>query len=250
MLPELITSSYGKKYRDEIAVISLTSWKARINTVSKTIYNLFTVCPGFHICLVLSEDEFPQKEAELPKHLIMMANANMFEILWVKRNWKSFKKILFTMEKYRTLPIISADDDCIYKYNYAAELLYHLTPNTKTCVTYWCNKYKRNNIYNTSGYATAFSPDYFNRGVYLLNEEILQFHEDDMLYVALRYVFNIRGCVCLNRPMEDVASTHSEIQPLHDLYKNRSREERDETITQMIGIVSKSLQQFVSTTTL
>lgn len=203
------------------------------------------MCLGFHICLVLAEDEFPRKEAELPKHLVMMANANMFEILWVKRNWKSFKKILFTMEKYRTLPIISADDDCIYKYNYAAELLSHLTPNTKSCVTYWCNKYKQDNIYNTSGYATAYSPDYFNRAVYLLNDEILQFYEDDMLYVALRYVFNIKGCVCLDRPMEDVALTHSEIHPLHDLYKNRSKEERDEIITQMIGVVSKSLQHFV-----
>ena len=54
--------SSGKKYNGEKAIISLTSWKARIGTVAKTIFSLVKQCPGFHIVLVLSEEEFPQKE--------------------------------------------------------------------------------------------------------------------------------------------------------------------------------------------
>jgi hypothetical protein len=48
--------SFGKKYNGEKAIISLTSWRARINTVAKTIYSLIKQCPGFHIVLVLSEE--------------------------------------------------------------------------------------------------------------------------------------------------------------------------------------------------
>lgn len=120
-----------KEYQGEKAIISLTSWKARINTVGKTIYSLIKNCPGFHIVLVLSEEEFPQKEKELPEDLMLFVNNNLIEILWVYKNYKSFKKVLFTMDKYSDVPVISADDDCIYTCNYAQEL-YDKWKETKT----------------------------------------------------------------------------------------------------------------------
>ena len=76
-----------------------------------------------HIVLVLSEEEFPKKEKELPENLTLFIENELIEILWIYKNYKSIKKILFTMNKYRNVPIISADDDCIYKCNYA-EILY------------------------------------------------------------------------------------------------------------------------------
>ena len=112
----------GKIYNSEPAIISLTSWKARINTVSKTLFSLIKQCPGFHIVLVLSEEEFPQKEKELPENLMVFVENELIELLWVYKNYKSFKKVLFTMDKYRTVPVISADDGCIYIRNYAEEL--------------------------------------------------------------------------------------------------------------------------------
>ena len=110
---------FGKEYAGEKAIISLTSWKARINTVGLTIFNLLKTCPGFHIVLVLAEEEFPSKEAELPKQLAAMANAGLFEILWIQKNVKSFKKWIFTAQRFSNIPIISADDDCLYNRNYA-----------------------------------------------------------------------------------------------------------------------------------
>ena len=112
----------GKKYNGEKAIISLTSWRARINTVDKTIYSLIKQCPGFHIVLVLSEEEFPKREEELPERLMLFVENELIELLWVYKNYKSFKKVLFTMDKYRDVPVISADDDCIYTCNYAQEL--------------------------------------------------------------------------------------------------------------------------------
>lgn len=215
MLPELITSCYGKKYRDERAVISLTSWKARINTVAKTIYNLFTVCPGFHICLVLAEDEFPRKEAELPKHLIMMANANMFEILWVKQNWKSFKKWLFTAQKYQDMPIISADDDCIYHCNYAS-LLYEQLSSTDPIIVTNRGNYSTP-IKITRGPDTLFYkfPVEYALSKLISFKEPINNYNDDAYYATIINLLNLK-VVDLNLPpfyhCHDAAKALSESQ--------------------------------------
>lgn len=115
----------GKKYDNEPAIISLTSWRGRIETCSKTIFSLLKTCPGFHIVLVLSEEEFPLKENELPDDLTMLVDNEIIELLWVYKNYRSYKKVLFTMDKYRNVPVISADDGCIYTMNYA-KILYDL----------------------------------------------------------------------------------------------------------------------------
>ena len=62
-------------------IISLTSWSARINTVSKTLYSLLTQCHGFHIVLVLSEEEFPKMMDELPENLKLFVDNELIEVL-------------------------------------------------------------------------------------------------------------------------------------------------------------------------
>jgi len=151
----------GKKYNGERAVISLTSWKARINTVSKTLYSLIKQCPGFHIVLVLSEEEFPQKEKELPENLMVFVENELIELLWVYKNYKSFKKVLFTMDKYRDVPVISADDDCIYTCNYAQMLYDEWTKHKECCIS--------NNVFEkyfftwTQGASTLYFPNCFKQ---------------------------------------------------------------------------------------
>lgn len=110
-----------KNYIGEKGIISLTSWKARIDTVCKTIDNLYETCPDWHICLTLSSDEFPLKEQELPSSLLSVRDK--FELIWTKKNIKAFKKFVFALRKYPLLPVVSADDDCIYTCNYA-QMLY------------------------------------------------------------------------------------------------------------------------------
>ena len=134
--------SFGKKFCGERAIISLTSWKMRIHTVAKTLYSLYTMCPGFHIVLVLSEEEFPKMCEELPENLMLFVENEMIELMFVYKNYKSFKKVLFTMDKYRDVPVISADDDCIYTCNYAQELYnaWEKNPN-KICSPLVSNKF-------------------------------------------------------------------------------------------------------------
>ncbi len=140
---EEVYKSSGKIYNGEKAIISLTSWKARINTVSKTLFSLIQQCPGFHIVLVLSEEEFPEKEAELPENLMLFVNNNLIELLWVYKNYKAFKKVFFTMDKYRTVPIISADDGCVFIKNYAEHLYKTWLKHKKAII---CNIYRNANI--------------------------------------------------------------------------------------------------------
>jgi hypothetical protein len=131
--------SFGKKYNGEKAIISLTSWKARINTVSKTLFSLIKQCPGFHIVLVLSEEEFPKMMDELPDNLKLFVDNEFIEVLWVFRNYKSYKKVLFTMDKYRDVPVISADDGCVFTKNYAEHLYKTWVKNPKNVI---CNIYR------------------------------------------------------------------------------------------------------------
>ncbi len=132
----------GKQYNNEKAIISLTSWKERIVTVSQTIVSLLKNCPGFHIVLVLSEDEFPKKEDDFPLDLKCIIQNNLIELLWVQKNYLSYKKVFFTMDKYRNVPIISVDDGQIYVRNVAEDLYNIWKNNTNKIVAntvYWCD---------------------------------------------------------------------------------------------------------------
>ena len=149
--------SFGKKYNSERGIISLTSWRARINTVSKTLFSLLKQCPGFHIVLVLSEEEFPKMMDELPDNLKLFVDNGLIEILWVYKNYKSFKKWIFTADKYRDVPIISADDGCIYIRNYAEELFQNWLSNKNKIIS--IKKFKRTDcVIGGSGYGMLFPP--------------------------------------------------------------------------------------------
>lgn len=174
--------SIGKEYSGEKACISLTSWKARINTVSKTLYSLVKMCPGFHIVLVLSKDEFPLMEKELPDNLMLFVENKLIELFWIRPNLKSFKKVLFTMDKYRDVPVISADDDCIYTCNYAEELYDRSIQINEKIITFaksGCGQYF------TQGpctlYKTNVLNDYLNDCFNEMNKRT-DFSQDDSYY--------------------------------------------------------------------
>lgn len=172
------------------ACIALTSWKKRINTVGLTIYNLFETCgPDYHIVLTLAEEEFPKKEQELPRDLVLMNKAGMFEILWVKKNYRAFKKWLFCAKRYQRVPIISADDDCIYTCNYAEEL-YRAWKVNKTRI-YTFNSHKYTGFQH--GPTTLYPPNCFQEnGIAKLTDVILATNHDDVYYGVLARRYNIQ----------------------------------------------------------
>ena len=197
-----------KTYNGEKAIISLTSWKKRIGTVSKTLFSLVKMCPGFHIVLVLAEEEFPKKENELPEELMLFVDNDLIELLWVKKNWKSLKKVLFTMEKYKTVPIISADDDCIYICNYA-ENLYNKWLKNKRCVV----RYTFCKSYITQGPCTLYPPG--SMSIKEAKNMMRKLNADDAIYtdilkskkIGITYVDKVED----NWPF----MFHDEVSPIH-----------------------------------
>lgn len=178
------------------AIVSLTSWKKRISTVYKTITNLLTLAKyEYKIVLTLSIEEFPNKEKDLPNELTALLGYDNFEINWIYKNYKVFKKILFTMQKYQNLPIISADDDIIYKYNYLDEL-YDIWMKNKDCVISegYEIKYTINNeVYKFSkGCATLYPPGCLLNATKYLNDEILNTQNDDSFYGIYFHLNNIK----------------------------------------------------------
>ena len=103
-------------------IVSLTSWKDRINelTLPKVLFRLFRQETNiqYKVVMVLSEEEFPLKEKELPKELVLFNKTiDNFEILWTYKNTKALKKLNPTIDKYPNLPIITLDDDMLIEKN-------------------------------------------------------------------------------------------------------------------------------------
>ena len=132
-------NTIGKHYNGESAIISLTSWSARIQTCGITLFNLHKICPQCHIVLVLAQPEFNTIDT-LPSDIQCLIKHNIIELLFTRKNWKTFKKVIFTMYRYKGIPVISADDDCIYTCNYAEQLINTLK-YTNTDIVNYNNQY-------------------------------------------------------------------------------------------------------------
>ena len=190
------------------ACIALTSWKKRINTVGLTIYNLLETCGlDYHIVLTLAEEEFPKKEQELPRDLVLMNRAGVFEILWCKRNWRSFKKWVFAGMKYPKVPIITADDDCLYGVNYADEFYKFYMNNWKRAHIYYCSPGEG------SGWGYLFPPNIFGYKTISNIEKIYKISpNDDLFYVTAADKLHIPR-ICIN--VKSIAACHDTVEPIN-----------------------------------
>lgn len=98
-------------------IVSLTSWKGRINNpeVPKVLYSIIRQKTKyrFKTVLVLSKQEFPDMESELPETIRLFVENGLIDILWTEDNLKAYKKLYPVMKAYPELPIMTTDDDII-----------------------------------------------------------------------------------------------------------------------------------------
>ena len=144
---------------DKKIIVSLTSWKKRIQYVSKTIYMMETqtIKPDL-IVLNLAEDEFPNKEKDLPAELVLFSTTlDNFEIYWVKENTKAFKKVIPTIKRFfnEDCWIFSIDEDVLYYKDYLKCFLEELSGLSDTYLSpgIWGN--------HPVGYIMAYNPKWF-----------------------------------------------------------------------------------------
>ena len=194
--------------KNEKILVSLTSYPTRIKTVNQTIETLInqTFKPD-KIVLWLAEEEFPNKENDLPEELLNLQRENKsFEIGWCE-DLKPYKKLIPSLKKYPEYLIITADDDLLYEPNRIG-LLYktHLKyPNDAIChrahyITFdknVINKYSNwimnsnfhglsNNVFPTSGAMILYPQNCFYKDI--LNKELflkLSYNTDDIWYWAM-----------------------------------------------------------------
>ena len=228
-------------------IISLTSWRGRINYVYKTIESVLRYARGFKIVLVLSEDEFPRKEKELPHSLIKLLS-DVFSIFWVKKNYGAYKKVLFTLDRYRDLPVISIDDDMVCKGNYF-DLMYECWRNDKeTFVTSKAHTFEevllpvKSGIKHTAGCCTLYPPYAFGRfGLGCLTDSLVAEFETDAYYSALKYYLDLTKCVVLPKLERFYEFNDTDnISPMRKVYITKDRGKRRVRIFEM---VKKNLQK-------
>lgn len=203
-------------------ILSLTSWKKRIDTVHKTIENIINVSNPHKIVLTLSTSEFPNKENDLPRS-VMDLTKDKLEILWIEENenkYKSFKKILFTMQKYPNHPIVSADDDCLYNEDYVGKL-YEAWKKLPWAICSYNADVATKPYRFGCGAACLYPPNCFgNLALDMLNDDILKTCHDDIFYGVLAMhlripIIDIYGDNSKYKPFE----FHDEIEGLYNTGK-------------------------------
>lgn len=95
-------------------IVSLTTYPARIKYVRQvlnTIYN--QTHPADQIILWLAEEQFPQKENDIPKNLMQLVADEKLTIRWCD-DLKSHKKYFYALQEYPEDLIVTIDDDLLY----------------------------------------------------------------------------------------------------------------------------------------
>lgn len=122
--------------KEQPLIVTLTSWEERTNTkiLYKTLLSLKeqTIKPD-KIIVWLSSDEIDKDT--LPKELL---EGDWYEIHWVDKNLKSFKKFL-TIQQFPNAIHITMDDDMQYS-NHIIEYLYtvYMNSNKKCIIPSYC----------------------------------------------------------------------------------------------------------------
>lgn len=122
--------------RDIFPLISLTSYPARIKTLSKVVQSLKKQNVQFKkIVLWLAESQFPNKILDLPEDLTSLIDEK-FEIRWTERDIRSYKKLIPALIDFPNDIIVTADDDIIYPADWLDRLVrsYQDNPNVIHCL--------------------------------------------------------------------------------------------------------------------
>ena len=102
-------------------IVSLTSYPARINTVHLAIESILNQSvKADNVILWLAEEQFPNKEKDLPQQLLNLIPQGL-TIGWCE-NIKSYKKLIPTLRQYPDALIVTADDDNIYNKKWLEKL--------------------------------------------------------------------------------------------------------------------------------
>ena len=112
-------------------IVSLTSFPARINEIHYTIYSLLNqrLKPD-KVVLWLAEEQFPNKEEDLPNNLLKLKSNGL--TIESCDDIKSYKKLIPALKEYPADFLVTADDDIYYHETWLEDMWkkYEKNPNT------------------------------------------------------------------------------------------------------------------------
>ncbi len=116
------------------------------------------------VILQLSEDDFPNKEKDLPENLLNLQKFGL-TISWNKGNIKSYKKLIPTLKQYPNDIIITVDDDFIYDKNLVKLLWKAYEKNPKLIHCHRTTKFslKENGEFNVEAVKWYKNPSFANK---------------------------------------------------------------------------------------
>jgi len=102
-------------------IVTLTSYPDRMYDIHYSVYSLLKQSkkPDM-VILYLAEEQFPNKEADLPQKLLKFKE-NGLTIKWCK-DLKSYKKLIPALKEFPNDIIVTADDDIFYPENWLLKL--------------------------------------------------------------------------------------------------------------------------------
>ena len=146
-------------------IISLTSYPARINTVHLVIESILNqTIKADKVILWLAEEQFPNKEKDLPQQLLNLIPQGLI-IDWY-HDIKSYKKLIPTLKKYPDNIIVTADDDIIYSKNWLKNLYGSYKKHPKDIQAHRVTKFK----YKHGKFTTIVGGKDYYKGASYLNK--------------------------------------------------------------------------------
>ncbi|WP_461462323.1 glycosyltransferase [Methanobrevibacter sp.] len=115
----------------KLPIISLTSFPERMEDIQFCIYSLLNQnLKPKKVILYLAEEQFPNKEEDIPKHILKFKD-NGLTIKWYK-DIRSYKKLIPALQEYPNDYIVTADDDLFYPPDWLENMwqAYNKHPNT------------------------------------------------------------------------------------------------------------------------
>lgn len=192
----------------EKIIITLTSWKGRIDVVYETIHTLLNQTLNADVIyLNLSSAEFVNKENDLPKNLTYLNNDNKIIINWVDgEDTKTMKKVFPILQYINDNDmIIMVDDDILYPSNFIESLVKsyrnHRCPITGSPI--------RNDIgfYYNCGMGSIITKKMLIGWESFCTNEVIHTYQDDRVYT---YILLKNGYLYKYTPEDGIVTLYDE----------------------------------------
>jgi len=151
------SSGINSYSRNQLLIVSLTTYPKRFNVVYLTIESLMnqTIKPD-KIILWLAKDEL--SDGKVPQKILKL-KARGLDIRIVNENLRSYKKLVYTIDQFPTSNIITCDDDIIYPEFFIEGLYNKFKEFPNNIIAYRCAFMQKLNNHQLKPYLRWTSPE-------------------------------------------------------------------------------------------